>query len=71
MQAVLVTVSIEPGRAEESQAHLETNVLPRVKEAPRLVSGYWTRSVDGEHGSAIVLFENEETEPPRVSWRLR
>jgi len=61
VHAVLVTVSIEPGHAEEAQAHLETNVIPRIKEAPGLVSGFWTRSVDGEHGSATVAVENEET----------
>lgn len=61
MHAVLATVSIESGHAEEAQAHLETNVIPRIKEAPGLVSGYWTRSDDGEHGSAIVLFQDEET----------
>jgi hypothetical protein len=60
VHAVLVTVSIEPGHAEESQAHLVANVIPRVKEAPGIVSGYWTRSADGEHGSATVVFENEE-----------
>ena len=60
MHAVLVTVSIEPGRVEEAQAQLETNVLPRVKEIPGVVSGYWTRSADGEHGSAMVIFESEE-----------
>lgn len=61
MHAILVTVSIEPGNAEEAQAQLETDVLPRVKETPGVVSGYWTRSADGEHGLSMVIFESEET----------
>ncbi|TMK29510.1 MAG: hypothetical protein E6G61_09485 [Actinobacteria bacterium] len=60
MHAVVVTVSIEPGHAEEAKAQLETNVLPRAKETPWVVSGYWTRSPDGEHGFSMVIFENEE-----------
>ena len=60
MHAVVVSVSIGPGHAEEAQAHLESNVVPRVKESPGLVSGYWTRSVDGTHGSALVVFESED-----------
>ena len=60
MHAVLVTVRIEPGRAQESQAHLEANVVPRVKESPGLVSAYWTRSGDGQIGSSLAVFEDEE-----------
>ena len=60
MHTVLVNVTIEPGHSAEAQAQLETNVLPRVKETPGVVSGYWTRSSDGQHGSSIILFENEE-----------
>jgi hypothetical protein len=60
VHALLVTVSIDPGRGEEAQAQLESNVVPRVKETPGVVSGYWTRSSDGQHGSSIVLFENEQ-----------
>jgi len=60
VHALLVTVSIEPGRGEEAQAELETNVVPRVKETPGVVSGYWMRSTDGQHGSSVILGENEE-----------
>jgi quinol monooxygenase YgiN len=60
VHALLVTVSIEPGRVEEARAQLETNVVPRVKETPGVVSGYWMHSSDGQHGSSVILFENEE-----------
>ncbi len=61
MHPLLVTVRIEPGRIEEAQAQLETTVVPRVKETPGVVSRYWTRSSDGQHGFSLVLFESEET----------
>ena len=35
-------------------------MIPRVKETPGVLSGYWTRSSDGQHGSSMVLFESEE-----------
>jgi hypothetical protein len=61
MHALQVSVSIESGHAEEAQAHLEANVVPRVKEAPGIVSAYWTRSADGEHGFSLAIFEGEES----------
>jgi len=60
VHAVFANVSIEPGRADEAQAHLEANVLPRVKDSPGVVAGYWTRSGNGQHGSSVVVFETEE-----------
>jgi len=60
MHAIIASVTIEPGHDEEAQAQLENNVLPMVKQAPGAVSGYWMRSDDGQHGSSVVLFENEE-----------
>jgi heme-degrading monooxygenase HmoA len=60
MHAVLVNVKIEPDRGQEGQEHLEANVVPRTKETPGFVSGYWTRSADGKRGSSMVIFESEE-----------
>jgi hypothetical protein len=60
MHAVVATASVEPGRAEEATEHLRSTVIPRVKQVPGVVSGYWTRSSDGEHGTAMVLFETED-----------
>ena len=60
MHALVVSVSIEPGHDEEAQAQLESNVVPVVKQSPGVISGYWMRSSDGQHGSSVVLFENEE-----------
>jgi hypothetical protein len=61
MHALVVNVSIQPGHSEEAQAELETNVVPRVKEAPGVVAAYWASSPDGAHGTSMVLFESEAT----------
>jgi hypothetical protein len=61
MHALVVNVSIQPGHSEEAQAELETNVVPRVKEAPGVVAAYWASSPDGAHGTSKVLFESEAT----------
>ena len=59
MHAVVVTVTIEPGHGDEAVAQLETNVVPAVKQAPGVVSGYWLVPSEG-HGLSLVLFETEE-----------
>jgi hypothetical protein len=60
MHAIVAVATIEPGRADEGKQNLESNVVPRVKQAPGAIGGYWTRSSDGEHGTAMVVFETEE-----------
>src|SRR5947208_11311215 len=59
MHALVVNVSLQPGHSEEGVTELETNVVPRVKQAPGVVGGYWTSSPDGAHGTSMVLFESE------------
>jgi hypothetical protein len=59
MWAVVGQVSIQPGREDESQEYLKANVLPRVKQAPGVVAGYWVAPQDG-HGLGITLYESEE-----------
>jgi hypothetical protein len=59
MWAVVGQVSIQTGREDESQEYLEANVLPRVKQAPGVVAGYWVAPQDG-HGLGITLYESEE-----------
>jgi len=61
MHALLVNVTIDPGHKEDAPIQLETNVVPRVKAAPGVVSGYWMESADGQHGASVILFETEET----------
>jgi hypothetical protein len=61
MHAMVVTVGIEPGKADEATAMLHGQVVPDVKAMPGFVSGTWARSEDGTNGHSLVLFENEDT----------
>ena len=58
MHALLITATIEPGREDESLAYLHSDVVPRVRQAPGLVSGYWLSANDGQ-AVAVLVFENE------------
>ncbi len=58
MHAVVVTVSIEAGHEDEAAQRLQTDILPRVKEAPGIVSGHWLVPSDGK-GFSLVVFESE------------
>jgi hypothetical protein len=59
MHALLVNVSIESGKEDESLSFLKSEVLPLVKQAPGLVAGYWF-APQGGHGCSVVVFESEE-----------
>lgn len=57
MHAVLVSVTIND--QEAARARLRDVVLPMVRQAPGVKSGYWLEPVDG-NGSSIVIFESQE-----------
>jgi hypothetical protein len=59
MHAVLVWVRIND--FETARKDLQEQVVPRVKQAPGFVAGYWTRSADGSNGRAMIVFDSEET----------
>jgi hypothetical protein len=58
MHAVVVRVSISD--VETAQKGLEGIVVPRVKQAPGFVAGYWTRSDDKSNGQSMMVFESED-----------
>jgi hypothetical protein len=58
MHAVVAKVSIKD--AEGAQKALEEQVVPRLKQAPGFVAGYWTRSDDRSNGQSLIVFESEE-----------
>jgi hypothetical protein len=60
MYAVVGEVMIQAGREAESNEYLKANIIPRVKQAPGLVGGYWLAVRDGK-GLAITLHETEES----------
>jgi hypothetical protein len=56
MHAVITSVTIEDEAAAE--VYLREQVVPRAKEAPGFVAGYWVRS-QGE-GRGVIVFESED-----------
>ena len=59
MYALAVNVKIESGKEDEAKEELRTNVVPRVKQAPGLVAGYWMDPQNG-FGYALLIFDSEE-----------
>ena len=57
MHAVVVNVTIND--FEGGRKMLEEEVVPRVKQAPGFVAGYWTRSGDNA-GMSMLVFESED-----------
>jgi len=55
MHAVLVNVKLSENA---DPTILREQVVPRVKELPGFVAGYWTR--DGGTGRSMVVFDSEE-----------
>jgi hypothetical protein len=60
MHAVVVTVRIVPDRFEESHKALKEQVIPRVRQAPGLVKGFWTVSPDKTKGLSMVVFQSQQ-----------
>jgi quinol monooxygenase YgiN len=56
--AVLVTVRIDPSRAQETLDDLATRVVPQAKAAPGFVRGTWFG--DHDSGHAVILFDSRE-----------
>ena len=56
MYAVVVNVTLS--HPEAAQEQLQAEVVPRVKQAPGFVSGYWTRK--DTTGLSMAVFESEE-----------
>ena len=56
MHSVVVRVTISDFDA--AREGLVTQVVPRVKQAPGFVAGYWTR--EGNDGLSMVVFDSEE-----------
>jgi hypothetical protein len=58
MHAVIVAVTIND--AEKATENLRNEVVPRVKQAPGFVAGYWTRIEGGAQGRGTIIFESED-----------
>ena len=58
MHAVIVSVTIHDG--EEATNNLRSEIVPRVKQAPGFVAGYWVRVGNGDQGRGTMVFESED-----------
>jgi hypothetical protein len=58
MHAVIVSVTVKDGEA--ATTYLRNEVVPRVKQAPGFVAGYWVRIEGGDKGRGTIVFESEE-----------
>ena len=59
MHAVLVSVTIDPGKEDEARQMLNEQIVPMVKASPGFVAGYWLEPKDNK-GWSTVLFDTEE-----------
>jgi hypothetical protein len=67
MYAAVVTVSIAAGQFEASQKALREQVVPRVKQAPGLVKGFWTVRDDFSQGTSMIVFRTKQDAENAVS----
>ena len=44
----------------DADENLRSQVVPRVKQAPGFVAGYWVRIEGGDKGRATIVFESED-----------
>jgi hypothetical protein len=58
MHAVIVSVTIRDG--EQATTYLRDEIVPRVKQAPGFVAGYWVRIEAGDKGRGTIIFESED-----------
>jgi hypothetical protein len=60
MYAVAGQVKLDPGRQGDAQKLLEEFVVPTTKGLAGFQSGSWARSVEGDSGHSLLLFDTEE-----------
>ncbi len=59
MYGVIVEVRIDTDREEEARKMLEEVVVPRAKGLSGFSKGHWLRSLQGDRGRSVLLFESE------------
>jgi hypothetical protein len=73
MYAVVVRERGQTDQINTSGQHVEANVLPRARQAPGIVSGFWMTDMEGATLN-VMVFESEEAarsalEPVRTAPR--
>ncbi len=67
MHALVMTVSIAPGQFESAHQQLQSQVIPRVKQMPGFVRGYWTVNAGHDRGTSLVVFDTEQNAQSAVT----
>ena len=60
MYAVVVNVSIAAGQLAAARKAVNEQVIPRVKQAPGFVKGYWTVREDSSAGTSMTIFKTKQ-----------
>lgn len=69
MHAVVVRETADREAIDGSGAHLTSNVVPRIREAPGVVTAFWM--TDGSGGTLNVLVFEDEDAARAASERVR
>jgi hypothetical protein len=59
MATLMLTMDLDPSRADEVQRQVSMNVIPWVRRLPGFRSGRWVRSVDCSYCLVLVEFDTE------------
>ena len=59
MHANVVFVNVDTTQADPAQRGLHDQVIPRVRQTPGFVAGYWLEPLDGK-GISVTLWESEQ-----------
>jgi hypothetical protein len=60
MYAVVVNVSIASGQLAAARKAVNEQVVPRVRQAPGFVKGYWTVRDDSSAGTSMAIFKTKQ-----------
>ena len=60
MYAVVVNVRIAAGQLAVARKAVNEQVIPRVKQAPGFVKGYWTVREDSSAGTSMTIFKTKQ-----------
>jgi hypothetical protein len=59
MYGVFGTVTIAAGAFENARKTLRDEIVPRAKQVPGFVKGYWAISGDHTQGSSLLVFDSK------------
>ncbi len=60
MHAVIVNATLTAEQSDVALKALREQTVPRVKQMPGIIKGFWTRSADGAHGTSMVVFASKQ-----------